>query len=112
MGSEKEFVEKALETAIPEVVESLKKQLIGSLDYEIREAAKRQIVEHVTGWIQENLIPVLGSHLMNMKEVFEKQSIEFCEQLAKSILEGLSKNFQAKMENSWTRETIVKSLFG
>ena len=104
--NEKTLIENALQSAIPEVIASLKNQLIASLDQEIEKAAKEQIVGYVTGWMEENFIPVIGSKLMNLKGVFESRSEEFCKEMADSFFNDMIGNFKKNMEHSWKRPRL------
>jgi len=109
---EKDFVEKALETAIPEVIESLKTQLVASLDYKITEAAKEQITEYVTGWIKETLIPCIGDRLVKLSESFENQAEEFCDQLAKTFFTAVTERINGRLKDQYNRGKIFDALLG
>jgi len=110
--TEKDFVEKALETAIPGVIESLKTQLVASLDYKITEAAEAQIAAYVTEWIKETLIPVIGERLVNLSETFENHAVEFCDQLAKTFFDSVTKRIKDRLESQYSREKIFDALLG
>jgi hypothetical protein len=109
--TEREFVEKAMNAAIPKVIESLEKQLTYSLDSRIVSAAEEQIVNHVTEWIGENLIPVIGEKLMNLKDTLESQSTEFCLTLVGKVFESAIVGLEEKLKCSWKREAIFSALF-
>jgi glutamyl-tRNA reductase len=110
--NEKEIVENALQVAIPEVIKSLQKQLEASLDHKIVEAVQNEIAEYVKDWLKENLIPAIGDRLMNIKDVFEKEAERFCKSIAETLFTSMIKAFEEKLERSWDRSSIFKTLFG
>jgi len=109
---EKQIVENALQVAIPEVIKSLQKQLETSLDYKIVETVQAQIADYVTGWLKENLIPSIGNRLMNIKDVFDNEAEKFCKSVAETLFTSLQKSFEERLERSWDRASIFKTLFG
>jgi len=110
--NEKEIVENALQVAIPEVIKSLQKQLEANLDYKIVEVVENQITEYVTGWLKENFIPSIGDRLMSIKNVFDGEAEKFCKSIAETLFKSLTDSFEKRLEHSWNRADIFKTLFG
>jgi uncharacterized protein with von Willebrand factor type A (vWA) domain len=107
---EKQFVDEALKSAIPTVIESLKDELKKSVTYEVRSAAEKVVVEYVTDWMKEHLLPEIGEMLATMSEPLRKSTKLLAEDFADTLAENLIAQMQKNMEDSWTRKKIFEAL--
>ena len=106
-----ERVNKALMDSLPDIVESLKKEVKESISWQVKNDVAKHVSQTVTEWYQENMLEEIKHILLEEKEGLMSMVPVFtnavCDELLKALLDSLKKKF----EQSWERQKILKSLF-
>jgi len=80
--------------------------------WEIKQKAAEIVAKETTKWINENIIPELIAYLVESKngllQIGAKLAPRMVEELTKILIDG----FKKKLESSYERGLIIKSLFG
>jgi len=109
---DKEFVEQAMKSAIPAVIESLKEELKRGIDWQVKDAAMNEIKGYVVEWVKENIIPAIGDELLGMKGELIEAGKHTAGIIADSLAEEVRKTVHDKLEHSWDRKKIFAALLG
>jgi vacuolar-type H+-ATPase subunit C/Vma6 len=96
----------------PALMESLKKELAATIEWNAKDSLSRIVSAEVAKWCEENIIPSIRERLADSKEGILAAVIPATESIAtelgKALAETLAKNLAA---GSYKRSTIFKALF-
>lgn len=96
----------------PSLVESLKKELFSSIEWQAKETVRGIVAKEVETWCQENVIPAIKERLVESREGILSAVVPATEavatELGKALAESLAKNLAA---GSYKRGQIFKAMF-
>jgi hypothetical protein len=104
-------IQSLLEAAKPSIINSLKEELIRSLDYNVKQKAIEEISKFVVDWIKEEVLPEVKKELVESKESLISIGIKSAPEISNLIASELTKALKANLEQSWTRKKILENLF-
>lgn len=96
----------------PSLVESLKKELFSSIEWQAKESVRSIVAAEVSKWCEENVVPEIRTRLVESKEGILAAVVPATENIAvelgKALADSLGKNLAA---GSYKRAAIFKALF-
>ena len=103
--------EELIELALPSVLEGLRKEMAGSIDWQVKQTAAEQVSKHVSTWVTENVIPEITRKLIEEKDNLISLGTalgpQVVEALSAAFLEELKKN----LSSSCKRSVMFKAMF-
>ncbi len=107
-----QMMDELLEAAKPSIIEGLKKELSQSISWEAKQTMQKQVVEHVSAWVQENVLPEITAQLVESREGIISVGPEMARLLVEQLAQGFADTIAKKMESSWERKKIFEALIG
>lgn len=107
-----EQINDLLEAAKPSIIEGLKNDIKQHITWEMKESAGKIVREHVSKWVNENIIPEITSQLVESKEGLIALGAKLTPVLLDSLTESFADAIKKKMENSWERKKVFDALLG
>lgn len=107
-----EQINELLEAAKPSIIEGLKNDIKQHITWEMKETAGKLVREHVTSWVNENIIPEITSQLVESKEGLVSLGAGLAPVLLDAMTESFAETIKKKMENSWERKKVFEALLG
>jgi hypothetical protein len=101
-----------MKSAIPAVIESLKEELKRGIDWQVKDAAMKEIQTYVVDWVKENIIPAIGDELLGMKGELIEAGKQTAGVISDSLAEAVRNSIHEKLEHSWDRKKIFAALLG
>jgi hypothetical protein len=104
-------VQDALMASLPDIVESLKKEVKDSITWKVKSDLAKHVSETVTVWFKENMLEEIKSVLLEEKEGLISTIPEFSEKLSEELMKSMLDNMREKLSQSWERNKILEVLF-
>lgn len=106
-----EQIEKLLEDAKPQVIESLKKELLSTISWEAQNECAKVIREHVHEWLLENVIPDITKSLIESKDSLISLGVNVAPAVCEKLAEAMTTQISEKLNSDWKRREILETLF-
>lgn len=103
--------EEMLELAMPSVIEGMKKELTQSITWDVKNTASKLIVDHVSEWVKENILPDISTQLAENKDSLIAVGIQMGPLMVQALSEAMLVDLKKNLESSWDRQKIYKALF-
>lgn len=107
----KEQFENILNEAKPSIISAMKNQIIQQSEWKINEITRNLIIEVVTEFMNNEIIPSVKENLIANKDGIIAGAIKATTEISEVFATGLAQTFKDKMEKSWDREKIFKAMF-
>lgn len=104
-------VQAALDAAIPDIVETLKQELIRGITYEIRNKIQSQIAGTVEEWYKTSMVDEVKTALVDSKLGILGGVVPFAEELQKALLRSMIDVLTKNLTQSYSRTRILEALF-
>lgn len=104
-------VNKLLEEIKPDIKESIKKELLSSLSWDVKEQALKQIKECIKGFIETEVIPEVQKDLVENKDGLISVGKSAAPLIVEELAKGMAKSVAEKLESSYSRNDMLKGLF-
>jgi hypothetical protein len=104
-------IQELLDKAKPAVIESLQKELAGSISYQVKQIASEEVVKFVREWIRDEVLPEIKRELVESKESFISVAVRTAPVIGEELSKHLTDTVKKSLENSYARGEILKKLF-
>jgi len=108
----KELVEKALNDAIPQIVENLKKDIQSHVTWEIKEQISKNVIGAVNEWFEKEVLPEIKILLTTEKAGVLGSVPELANGINKLLADSLIETAKKKLESEYNKREVFKALFG
>ena len=111
MKLDQKTLNEILEQVKPSLIDGLKQELQSGITYEVKQAVAEQVRDHITKWIQVEVLPEITKNLIESKEGFIALGPRIGEEALESLALSFTKSLKDNLNNSWSRKEIFKALF-
>jgi hypothetical protein len=105
-------IDKLLKDAMPSMVESFKSEISRSIEWNVRDAAGKQITEFVKDWIAKEVLPEVEKSLIESKTGLMAVGLKFGEQAVEALVGSMLKTLNEQLSQSWNRKKLFTAMFG
>lgn len=107
----KEQVAEIFADVRPSLVESLKKELAGSIEWTAKEEIRQIVSKEVRAWCEAEIVPAIKVRLVESREGILAAIVPATESIATDLGKALAESLAKNLETSYKRSGIFKALF-
>lgn len=111
MKTPEQRVQEALLASLPDIVESLKKEVKESITWQVKNDVAKNVSASVTEWFKDNMLEEIKTVLFAEKEGLMKTIPLFAEKINEEVANSLIIHMKKKFECSYDRSKILEVLF-
>ena len=111
MKTPEQRVQEALLASLPDIVESLKKEVKESITWQVKNDIAKHVSESVTEWFKDNMLEEIKTVLFAEKEGLMATIPLFAEKITEEFTNNLMSHMKKKFESSYERSRILETLF-
>lgn len=100
-----------VELALPSVLEGLKQEIKGTIDWNVKNDAAKLVSEHVSTFLKEEILPEITRQLLESKDGLITLGTSLGPALVEAMTAALLEEFKKKLQNSWERSKIFEAMF-
>lgn len=100
-----------VEMALPSVLEGLKSEIKGTIEWQVKDQAAKLVAEHVTAYIKDSVLPELTIQLIESRDGLMQIAAQLAPRVTSALVEALMGELKAKLERSWDRAKIFEAMF-
>jgi hypothetical protein len=104
-------VNDALMASLPDIVESLKKEVKESITWQVKNDIAKHVSETVLTWYKDNMLEEIKDVLLSEKEGFISLVPPYVKSITETLQEEMLKDLKKRLENSWERSKILEAIF-
>jgi prophage antirepressor-like protein len=105
-------IKEILDSALPDVVAGLKTELKEMTLNQIKWSADETIGKFIRQWLSENILPEIEKTLIESKAGLVATAVLMAEQSMALIAKAHAESLAKRLESSYSREKILKSILG
>lgn len=106
-----EQIASILEEAKPDIIKGLRDEAVRQAHWEMNPVVSKLINDEIVTFMTTEIIPEVRMALVDGKDGLLSVAIAAANQVAVDLATALTKDLQAKLEQSYKREQIFKALF-
>lgn len=100
-----------VELALPSVLEGIRKELVQTIDWQVKEDAAKIVSAHVTAYIQENVLPEITRQLVESKDGLIALGGALGPAVIAAMTDALMEELKKNLQGSWDRKKIFDAMF-
>lgn len=103
--------EELVALALPSVVEGLKKDLSGRIEWQVKEDAAKLVSAHVQEFVKAEILPAISLQLIESKDGLIALGGTLGPAIVEALTASLLGELQKKLTASWDRAKIFEAMF-
>jgi hypothetical protein len=103
--------EELVALALPSVVEGLKKDLSGRIEWQVKEDAAKLVSAHVQEYVKSEILPAITLQLIESKDGLIALGGTLGPAIVEALTASLLAGLKERLEKSWERDIIFKAMF-
>lgn len=107
-----EQVQEIFESAKPDIIAGLKAEITRQASWDVTSVASTAVKAEITKFVTEEIVPEIRTLLIESKAGIISTVVPVCETISVELTKALAEEMKKKLEQSYTRAEILKTLFG
>lgn len=103
--------EELVALALPSVVEGLKKDLSGRIEWQVKEDAAKLVSAHVQEFVKAEILPAISLQLIESKDGLIALGGTLGPAIVEALTAAMLADLQKKLTTTWDRAKIFETMF-